>query len=142
MKPQRLKRKGKTASLAQVAAVLAVSLGLAALLWNQIQATDPAASHGTAGPANGVSVICWLLVVTGITGTALASFGGRFGWLLLFGLQPLWIAYALATGQGGLVLGSVAYGAVQLNGFLRGGDPSARESRLWQRKGTSESCPS
>jgi hypothetical protein len=66
-------------------------------------------------------VICWLLAVGGIAGTAVASFGGRFGWLLLFGLQPLWITYALATGQGGLILGSVAYSAVQLNGYLRGG---------------------
>jgi hypothetical protein len=66
-----------------------------------------------------LSCACWGLVLVGITGTTLASRGIRWGWLLLFGLQPVWIAYALATAQYGLMLASLAYGAAQLSGFCR-----------------------
>ena len=98
-----------------VAAVLALSLVLAALLlW--ITRDALAAGNGIV-PAAELSVVCWLLVVAGITGTALASNGNRYGWLVLFGLQPLWITYAFCTGQTGLILGSLAYGAAQLNGL-------------------------
>ena len=64
-------------------------------------------------------IFCWALVVAGIAGTAMISCERRCGWLLLFGLQPLWVSYAVATGQHGLILGSLAYGIAQLNGFLR-----------------------
>ena len=39
--------------------------------------------------------------------------------LLLLCLQPMWIAFAISTEQYGFVVGSVAYGLGQLNGFLR-----------------------
>jgi hypothetical protein len=74
------------------------------------------------------SSMCWVLVAAGITGNALASSGRGHGWLLLFGLQPLWIAYALYTGQIGLVIGCVAHSAAQVNGFLRSGASTAREA--------------
>jgi len=64
--------------------------------------------------------VCWVLVVGGVVGTYLAGMGRRWAWLLLFGLQPVWIAYAVATGQFGFVLGSLAYAFAQLNGYLRG----------------------
>lgn len=66
--------------------------------------------------------VCWLLVVGGVVGTYLAGSGRRWAWLVLFGLQPVWIAYAVATGQPGFVLGSMAYAGAQLNGYLKGGD--------------------
>ena len=49
----------------------------------------------------------------------LAGRGVPWGWLLLVSLQPLWIAYAVTTEQYGIAIGSLAYGASQLNGFLR-----------------------
>jgi hypothetical protein len=73
-----------------------------------------------------LSMACWGLVFAGVVGTFLASRGNRWGWLLLVSLQPLWITYALATGQHGFILGAVMYGAAQLNGFMR----SRRESMV------------
>ena len=69
-----------------------------------------------------LQAVCWLLVAGGVAGTFLAGVGRRWAWLILFGLQPVWIAYALATGQPGFVLGSLAHAGAQLNGWLRGGD--------------------
>ena len=65
---------------------------------------------------------CWILVGAGVAGTFLAGAGYRSGWLILLGLQPIWIAYALITDQYGFVPGSIAYAAAQLNGYLRGGN--------------------
>jgi hypothetical protein len=66
-------------------------------------------------------IVCWTLVAGGVTGTFLAGAGVRCGWLILLGLQPVWIAYALMTGQYGFMLGSVAYAGAQMNGYLREG---------------------
>lgn len=90
-------------------AVLAVSLSLAVLLCATIGDGAEAAWK--------LSSVCWFLVVAGVTGTAMSSSGCRFGWLLLVGLQPLWIAYALCTDQTGLIAGSLAYGVAQYNGL-------------------------
>jgi len=65
--------------------------------------------------------VCWLLVGGGVAGTFLAGRGRRWAWLVLFGLQPVWIVYAVITGQPGFVLGSLAYAAAQLSGYLRNG---------------------
>lgn len=62
---------------------------------------------------------CWGLVLFGVAGTFLAGRGVCWGWLLLAALQPLWISYAVATGQYGFIVGAVAYGAAQMNGFVR-----------------------
>ncbi|MGD8377545.1 MAG: hypothetical protein PVF68_15540, partial [Acidobacteriota bacterium] len=96
-----------------IAAVLTASVGLAGLL-----VLAASAEGGEGGPAGTLSLVCWALVIAGIGGTALASCGRCAGWLLLLGLQPIWIAYAICTDQPGLVLGSLAYGVAQLNGLL------------------------
>ncbi len=71
------------------------------------------------GSENELMMACWLLVLAGIAGTLLIGNGISWGWLIMFGLQPLWVAYAIATQQHGLIPGALAYGAVQLNGFIR-----------------------
>ncbi|MBU2501120.1 hypothetical protein KJ682_07325 [bacterium] len=63
--------------------------------------------------------VCWGLVMGGVSGTFLAGAGFRFGWLILLGLQPVWIAYSVVTGQFGFVIGSVAYAGAQVNGYIR-----------------------
>ena len=103
------------------AGLLLVSAALAALLLHGYAVG--LGQHGLLSPA----VLCWILVSCGIAGTAVASSGVRLGWLVLFGLQPIWIAYALATDQAGLILGCLFSGAAYLNGFLRRGR-SARAS--------------
>jgi hypothetical protein len=65
---------------------------------------------------------CWILVGAGVAGTFLAGANYRSGWLILLGLQPIWIAFALLTDQYGFVPGSIAYAAAQLNGYLRAGN--------------------
>lgn len=73
----------------------------------------------------------WCLVGAGIVGTHLASRNIPWGWLLLVSLQPMWIVYAISTEQYGFVVGAIAYGAGQLNGFLRsrrGADRAKEES--------------
>ena len=65
------------------------------------------------------AAVCWGLVGAGILGTNLASRGVAGGWLLLVSLQPMWVVYALTTEQYGIIVGSVACGVGQLNGFLR-----------------------
>lgn len=62
---------------------------------------------------------CWLMVLVGIGGTLLAGQGNSWGWLVLLGTQPLWVAYAVATSQYGFVVSAIAYGVAQLNGFVR-----------------------
>ena len=128
MKPQQFTPKRKAGALTSVVAVLVVSLGLSALLWFGAR-SSLFASHGNLSPAC-LSLLCWALVIVGILGTALASYGGRLGWLLLFGLQPIWIAYALCTDQNGLILGSLAYGLAQLNGFLKSAKSNSEGSQL------------
>jgi hypothetical protein len=124
MKSRHSTSRGKAKALAHVAGVLVLSLGLSGFLWTRLQGFPDVSSGDLAGSYR---MICWALALAGIAGTVLASFGWRVGWLLLFGLQPVWIAYALATGQTGLILGSAAYAVAQLNGFLRGTPPPAPE---------------
>lgn len=79
------------------------------------------ATSGEGADRDGLQrAVCWMLVVGGVLGMYLAGSGRRWAWLLLFGLQPIWIAYAVVTGQFGFVLGSLAYAVAQLNGYLRG----------------------
>lgn len=101
-------------------AAVAVTLTVATV----VSATILAVARLCPDPALRQSVlqaVCWLLVVGGVAGTFLAGDGRQWAWLILFGLQPVWIAYAVATDQPGFVLGSVAYAGAQLNGYLRGG---------------------
>jgi len=96
-----------------VAGSLAASVGLAIPI---------AVAGGAASADTCLTVVCWFLVVAGILGTTLASRGIGWGWLLLVSLQPLWIAYAMLTDQYGFAISALAYGAGQLNGFLRSRD--------------------
>lgn len=66
---------------------------------------------------------CWLLIVGGIAGTLLAGYGSCWGWLILLGLQPVWVGYAVATHQYGFVLSAVAYGIGHLKGFWHSQGP-------------------
>ena len=85
---------------------------------------------GTLSPGQRVlTLACWFLILAGIAGTALAGRGVSWGWLILFGLQPLWIAYALVTGQHGFIPGALLCGIAQLNGFVRCYDPSPKRAQ-------------
>ena len=99
-------------STCQVLLVLLVSLLFSRLLLVSGGSHNP-------GSENALMVACWFLVLAGIAGTLLVGNGSSWGWLIMFGLQPLWVAYAIATQQHGLIPGALAYGAVQLNGFIR-----------------------
>ena len=101
-------------SLAAIVATLSVS-GLASLALIVVAR----AGHEPAFLGTLLSGVCWTLVAGGVSGTCLAGAGVRCGWLILLGMQPVWIAYAIVTGQIGFVLGSVAYAGGQLNGYLR-----------------------
>lgn len=116
--------RGRRGRLTAVAWTVAVS-GLAGLALILIARSGSQPALRTA-LLNGV---CWTLVVGGVSGTCLASAGVRSGWLIMLGMQPMWIAYAVVTGQLGFVLGSVAYAAGQLNGYLRA-SPAAKTARI------------
>ncbi len=98
--------------ICQILLVLLVSLLFGRLLLINGGSQSP-------GSENALMVACWFLVLAGIAGTLLLGNGNSWGWLIMFGLQPLWVAYAIATQQHGLIPGALAYGAVQLNGFIR-----------------------
>lgn len=117
MASRRLNKRRTAGTLCCVSVTLLLSLGLSALLL--VQTRVDLAPDQPSAPPTFLSRICWVLVIAGIIGTALASCGNRTGWLGLFGLQPVWIAYAICTDQHGLILGCAAYGVAQLNGFLR-----------------------
>ena len=103
--------------------VLLVSLLLGALLVRMNQGMS-SGDFQHAGEQN--AAVCWSLVVVGIAGTALAANGVSWGWLIQFGLQPLWIAYAIVTGQHGFIVAALAHALAQLYGFLRSGVSSRR----------------
>jgi hypothetical protein len=94
-------------------ATVAGTAGLAVLLLAACRACGDAEVRGCL-----LRATCWVLVGGGVAGTSLAGAGRSGGWLVLLGLQPIWIAYALATAQPGFVFGSLAYAAGQLNGYL------------------------
>ncbi len=96
----------------QILLVLLVSLLFGRLLLVSGGSQSP-------GSENALMMACWFLVLAGIAGTLLIGNGISWGWLIMFGLQPLWVAYAIATEQHGLIPGALAYGAVQLHGFIR-----------------------
>lgn len=63
----------------------------------------------------------WAWVLTGLQVIALWAAGRHqwWAWLLGAGVQPVWIVYAVLTGQLGFVPGCVISAAVQVRNFLR-----------------------
>lgn len=63
----------------------------------------------------------WAWILTGLQVIALWAAGRRrwWAWLLGGGVQPVWIVYAILTGQLGFVLGCVVSAVVQLRNYLK-----------------------
>lgn len=63
----------------------------------------------------------WAWLLTGLQVLALWAAGGRrsWGWLLGASVQPVWITYAVLTGQIGFIPGCAVSAAVQGYSFLR-----------------------
>ena len=63
----------------------------------------------------------WAWILTGLQVAALWAAGRKrwWAWLLGAGVQPVWITYAILTGQLGFVLGCLISAAVQVHNFLR-----------------------
>jgi hypothetical protein len=63
----------------------------------------------------------WAWLLTALQVLALWAAGRRrsWGWLLGAGVQPVWITYALLTGQVGFIPGCAVSAAVQARSFLR-----------------------
>lgn len=54
----------------------------------------------------------YILTAVGVAGLYLAGRGYWWSWLIGFGAQALWVAYAIATRQWGFIISAVAYGSV------------------------------
>lgn len=68
----------------------------------------------------------WAWILTGLQVFALWSAGRdhHWAWLLGTAVQPVWITYAMLTGQAGFVLGCLVSAAVQLHNYLVIGEGS------------------
>jgi uncharacterized YccA/Bax inhibitor family protein len=73
----------------------------------------------------------WAWILTGLQVVALWAAGRRqwWAWLLGAGVQPVWIIYAILTGQLGFVPGCLVSAAVQVYNFLRAGAASSDHGR-------------
>lgn len=65
--------------------------------------------------------LLWSFVLSGvgIVGIILAGSKRKVGWLVGFLVQPLWIVFAITTGQYGFILNAVIYAAVYARNWLR-----------------------
>lgn len=61
----------------------------------------------------------YVLTAVGVLGLLLAGSRKRVGWALGLAAQPLWVVYAVATGQWGFIISAVVYGGVYLRNWLR-----------------------
>lgn len=59
------------------------------------------------------------LTVVGVLGLFLTMRKNRIGPVIGFGIQLLWVAYAVASGQWWFLVSAFAYGAVNVYGILR-----------------------
>ena len=59
----------------------------------------------------------WILTIGGCLGLWAAGSGRRWGWGVCLATQALWLAYAVATDQGGFIIGAIVYGAVYLRNW-------------------------
>ncbi|HEX6325303.1 MAG TPA: hypothetical protein VFZ72_01930 [Jiangellaceae bacterium] len=73
----------------------------------------------------------WAWLLTGLQVVALWAAGRRqwWAWLLGAGVQPVWIIYAILTGQLGFVPGCLVSAAVQVHNFVRAGAVRAERAR-------------
>lgn len=76
----------------------------------------------------------WAWILTGLQVVALWAAGQKqwWAWLLGAGVQPMWIAYALLTGQVGFIPGCLVSAAVQVYNFLRPGVLSSHRAAVKQ----------
>ena len=65
--------------------------------------------------------LVWSFVLSafGIVGIILAGSKRKVGWLIGFAVQPLWIVFAVTTGQYGFILNAVIYAAVYARNWWR-----------------------
>lgn len=65
--------------------------------------------------------LIWSFVLSGIgiVGIILAGSKYKLGWLIGFGVQPLWIVFAITTGQYGFILNACIYAAVYARNWLK-----------------------
>ena len=70
----------------------------------------------------------WAWLLTAMQVLALWAAGAKrsWGWLLGASLQPVWITYAMFTGQIGFIPGCAISAAVQLYSFLHSTGPAVR----------------
>lgn len=59
------------------------------------------------------------LAAVGVFGLWLAGRKSRWGWVVGFGAQVLWVAYATATHQYGFYISAAAYGWVYASNYFR-----------------------
>lgn len=69
--------------------------------------------------------LAWSITLSalGIVGILLAGSKRKVGWLVGMAIQPLWIIFAIQTGQYGFIANAVIYFAVYLRNYL-----------LWRRE--------
>lgn len=60
----------------------------------------------------------YLPVVVGVAGTYVSGKKSKWGWMLGFIAQILWILYSVAINQWGLVVSSAIYGVVYAKNFF------------------------
>lgn len=60
----------------------------------------------------------YTLAAVGILGLYLAGKQRRIGWLVGFGAQALWLAYAVVTNQYGFIVTAIAYAVVYAKNWL------------------------
>lgn len=61
----------------------------------------------------------WVLAVCGIVGTYTVGRKNKWGWVVLFFNESLWLVYAFQTDQYGFILGSLAYMTVYIKSHRR-----------------------
>lgn len=60
----------------------------------------------------------WVLPILGVTALYASGSGKRWGWLVGFAGQLLWIVYALASRQYGFLLSAAAFAAIYARNYL------------------------
>ncbi|GAA4007373.1 hypothetical protein GCM10022631_19070 [Deinococcus rubellus] len=72
----------------------------------------------------------WVLPILGVTALYASGSGKRWGWLVGFAGQLLWIVYALLSQQYGFLLSAAAFAAIYARNYLHWrGDVPARQFR-------------